>query len=101
MRRAGHHRCGPFQVLSELQSIAEQAIGTAVDPETPLMAAGLDSLAAVELKNAVAAKFGVSLPATVAFDYPTLVAMSRFVASSLPATAQGTQHWQRHWMAQL
>ena len=47
------------------------------------MAAGLDSLAAIELKNAVTAKFGVSLPATVAFYYPTLSAMATFVAGNM------------------
>lgn len=53
---------------------------------TPLMAAGLESLAAVELRNAVAAQFGVQLPATVAFDYPTLSALADFVSERLPMT---------------
>ena len=44
--------------------------------------AGLDSLGAVELRNAIAAKFGTSVPATLAFDYPTLAALAEFVLSS-------------------
>lgn len=43
-----------------------------VDPDVPLMEQGLDSLAAVELRNATAAAFNVQLGATVALDYPTL-----------------------------
>ena len=65
-------------------------MGKAVDSTAPLMAAGLDSLAAVELRNAVSSKFGVNLPATLAFDYPTLEALSTFIAASLGScTPQG------------
>jgi acyl carrier protein len=71
-------------VLEQLIGIAAEVMGSPVEASTPLMAAGLDSLAAVELKNAVAARFGVTLPATVAFDYPTLDSMATFVASSMP-----------------
>lgn len=49
----------------------------AVDADVPLMVQGLDSLAAVELRNAVAAAFGVSLGAAVALDHPTLQVTSR------------------------
>ena len=45
--------------------------------------AGLDSLGAVELRNAIAAKFGVALPATVAFDFPTASALAGFVRGAL------------------
>ena len=55
-------------------TLASEAMGAEVVPDQPLMSAGLDSLGAVELRNGVSAKFGVSLPATVAFDYPTLQA---------------------------
>lgn len=57
-----------------LTTLASEAMGAEVAPDQPLMSAGLDSLGAVELRNGVSAKFGVSLPATVAFDYPTLQA---------------------------
>ncbi len=52
--------------------LAADVMGAEVAPDEPLMSAGLDSLAAVELRNAVSARFGASLPATVALDYPTL-----------------------------
>ena len=76
-----------LQVLEQLQGIAMEVMGKAMDSSAPLMAAGLDSLAAVELKNAVSSKFGVNLQATLAFDYPTLDALSGFILSSLHSSA--------------
>jgi Phosphopantetheine attachment site len=53
--------------------IAAGVMGTqAVDAGLPLMEQGLDSLAAVELRNGAAAAFGVPLGAAVALDHPTL-----------------------------
>ncbi len=43
------------------------------------MEAGLDSIGAVELRNAVSTKFGIELPATATFDYPSADALARFV----------------------
>ena len=60
------------RVLGILKGIAAETLGAEVAVDTPLMSAGLDSLGAVELKNGVSARFGVTLPATVAIDYPTL-----------------------------
>ena len=62
----------PLQVLDIVRSIAAEAMGAEVAAEVPLMSAGLDSLTAVELRNGISAKFGISLPATFSFDYPTL-----------------------------
>ena len=45
-----------------------------------LMEAGVDSLAAVELSNSVSAHFGLDVPATLTFDYPTISAMAAFLA---------------------
>ena len=47
-------------------------MGLPVSADQPLMEAGLDSLAAVELRSAISGRFGISLPATVALDYPTV-----------------------------
>ena len=52
-----------------------------VDDALPLMEAGLDSIGAVELRNAVSAKYGVELLATVTFDYPTIGELAQYLAA--------------------
>ena len=47
----------------------------------PLMEAGLDSLGAVELRNALSAKFGLELPATVTLDFPSVAALAAHLAT--------------------
>lgn len=49
-----------------------EVVGATVGDDEPLMAAGLDSLAVVELQGRVAAAFAAPLSATVVLDYPTL-----------------------------
>ena len=51
--------------------------------DTPLMAAGLDSIAAGELANTLAGKFAVALPQTVLFDHPTIGAVASFVGATV------------------
>lgn len=55
----------------------------AFDPQLPLHDAGLDSLMAIELRNALGRSLGRTLPATLIFDYPTLAALAGYLAREL------------------
>jgi acyl transferase domain-containing protein len=57
-----------------------------LDDEQGLRDAGLDSLMALELKNRLQAATGLTLPTTLAFDYPTTSALTDFVAGLLGVT---------------
>ncbi len=61
-----------------------------VPDDQPLMEAGLDSLGAVDLRNALAAQFSVDLPATITFDYPTIPGLARFITSLLLPLRDGS-----------
>ena len=65
--------------LQELQRLVSGLVGASVPADQPLMEAGLDSIGAVELRNAVSASFGVDLPATVTFDHPTTAALAQYI----------------------
>ena len=67
--------------------LVQSITGRAVAADTQLMEAGLDSLAAVELRDSLAAHYAVSLPATAAFDHPTAAALAALVAERLAQQA--------------
>ena len=52
-----------------------------------ILQAGLDSLGAVDLRNALAARFDVRVPATIIFDYPTIAALTEFLMANASASA--------------
>ena len=66
-------------------AVAHEVMGTIIDMNAPLMSAGLDSLAAVELVNTLASRLKVDIESTALFDYPTLDSLANFVSSKLAA----------------
>lgn len=63
--------------------------GRPVDSETPLAELGLDSLLAVELRNALGSMSGTTLPATLLFDHPTLAALTDYLDRLLNGAGAG------------
>ena len=59
----------------------------AIAPDRPLATLGLDSLMALELRGALGRRTGASLPATLAFDYPTAAAIGRYLVEQAIAPA--------------
>ena len=53
--------------------------GSQIDPDQPLRELGLDSLMAVELRNALGAALERTLPATLLFKYPSVAALADFM----------------------
>ena len=84
------------QKLAVLARAVDEAVsrilglnGLALERERPLNELGLDSLMAVELRNALGAALGRVLPTTLVFDHPTAAALSLFLAGELGLVAGG------------
>jgi amino acid adenylation domain-containing protein len=66
---------GDFEALDIVCAALAEVLGErdagAIQPDVPFIDLGLDSLGAVQLRNRIMASVGLTLPATVVFDYPT------------------------------
>ncbi|MEK9501489.1 beta-ketoacyl synthase N-terminal-like domain-containing protein [Gemmatimonadota bacterium DH-20] len=72
--------------MEHVAAVLQRLLGRpSVDPDMPLRDLGLDSLGAIELRNTLTRSSGTPLPATVAFDHPTVRALAtRLVADHEP-----------------
>lgn len=71
-------------VLELVRQEAMRALGlTEIPIDRPLNELGMDSLMAVEVRNALSEAAGRTLPPTVLFDYPTVEAMARYLGEQM------------------
>merc|ERR1740121_3142899 len=76
-------------LVATIQDVALSLMGVeSLAGDTPLMDAGLDSLASVEFQNNLQKEFGtMMMPATMVFDYPSVKTMADFIHGGLREAA--------------
>jgi len=72
---------GVAELTESILSVARPMLPSQEDmtEETPFVQAGLDSLASVELRDALERFLGISLPVTVLYDFPSVLQLARHV----------------------
>ena len=69
-------------VAETISAIIRDAQGTLVASNAPLMASGLDSIAATEFASTLTDRFTTELPQTLLFDHPTIEAVASFISET-------------------
>src|SRR5262249_8868453 len=76
-RRAAGAQAALEAVRAEVARVLSMDGAQAIGTDRPLKELGLDSMMALELRNALGKRVGATLPATLAFDYPTPAAIAK------------------------
>ncbi len=80
----------------QLSRLVATALPDRLSPERSVVELGMDSLMAVEVRNALAGALGIHLPVTVVFDYPTPRALLEFTLGvsglELPVSGEPAIH---------
>jgi acyl transferase domain-containing protein/acyl carrier protein len=84
-----HERVVLDLVRLEIASVLGHDSPDAIDAQRPFNELGLDSLAAVELRNRLGQVSGCQLPATLVFDYPSALDLTRFLLERVAPQIDG------------
>jgi 5-hydroxydodecatetraenal polyketide synthase CpkA len=76
-------------VRAEVSAVLQLAGPAHTPPDKPLRELGLDSLMSVDLRNQLSARAQLTLPATLAFDYPTPKAIAAYLGTLLAPSEGG------------
>ena len=79
---------GASDIIETVSAVVFETAGTSLAADTPLMSAGLDSIAATALATTLAQRVDAELPQTLLFDHPTTGAVASFLAAIAPGVEQ-------------
>ena len=82
-------------LAEHVRTLVAESMGLAspqfVDPAAGFFQFGMDSLMSVTLQRALSESLGQVMPASVVFDYPSVVALSDYLATILPELIEAAE----------
>ncbi|WP_394829828.1 amino acid adenylation domain-containing protein [Pendulispora albinea] len=82
---------------TEVADVLRLASLATLEPHRHLQELGLDSLMAIELRNALGRRLGIALPTTVALDHPTLDALAGYLRDRIGRSGSGDEDEDPAW----